>query len=962
MTLFTPTSPIGTDGLYYWRVQSFNAAGEAGPWSAVRYLTIDTTPPTEPVLSLPADNAAGIRAIPIFYWSATATANAYQFQIDDNADFSSPTYSTPDGTTIPGTPIAATSVKPTGLTVLTPYYWNVRARDAAGNWGPWSTARSITILPVIPVAPVVTSPVSAYLTSNKAPVFTWNAVTAGVNYHFQADNQGTFASPEIDQPDTGGLTTFTPSSSILSDGLYYWRVQAINAAKEAGAWSTVRYFTIDSTPPAAPVLSTPVDKAAGIRAIPYFYWAVTPTASAYQFQIDDSEDFSSPVFSTPDGTASSGTPITVVYAKPTGLTVLTPYYWHVRARDAAGNWGPYSVSRTITILPLIPTAPVVTAPALKLLTSNTSPTFTWNPVTTGVNYQIQADNQGTFVSPEVDQTDTGGLTTFTPSSPITPDGLYYWRVRAINSAKEPGAWSTVRYFTIDTTPPEPPSLSLPVDNAPGIRATPVFYWGITPTANAYQYQIDDNADFTSPTYSTPDGTEFPGTPITTVSIKPTGLVVLTPYYWRVRARDVVGNWGKWSASRTITIQPVIPAAPVLTSPASAYLTNNTQPALVWNSVTAGVTYHVQIDNHSNFTSPELERSDTAGITGFTPSSPIALNGLYYWRVRAFNAVGEPGAWSTARYFTVDTVAPVAPLLSLPADNAAGIRSTPIFYWAVAATANAYQFQIDDNSDFSSPTYSTPDGTTIPGTPITTVSVKPTGLSILTPYYWHVRARDAAGNWGAWSASRTITILPTIPAAPALIYPSIYGLTSDSTPTLTWGAVTDGVNYHIQVDNLSTFISPEADGYSGGATSFTPDTPIKPDGLYYWRVQAINASGESGAWSALRYFTVDTTAPSAPLLSSPIDNAAGIRAIPYFYWLAAATANAYQFQIDDNADFSSLVYSTPDGITVPGTPVTVTYAKPTGLVVSTPYYWRVRARDAAGNWSAWSASRTITIQP
>jgi hypothetical protein len=962
MTSYTPPTPLTPDGVYYWRVQSFNAAGEAGPWSTVRYLTIDTTPPAAPVLLLPADNAASVRAIPIFYWAASATATAYQFQIDDNTDYSSPVYSTPDGTTVPGTPATATNVKPTGLEILTPYYWHVRARDTAGNWGPWSPPRTITILPVIPAAPVATAPVSAYLTSNTTPLFTWSAVSAAVTYHFQADNLATFVSPEIDQPDTGGLTTFTPSTPITPDGLYYWRVQAINAAGEPGAWSTARYLTIDTTPPAAPVLIMPANNAAGIRAIPYFYWAATPTASAYQFQIDDSEDFSSPVFSTPDGAANPGTPISAAYAKPTGLVVLTPYYWHVRARDAAGNWGPWSGSQTITILPLIPTAPAVTAPALKLLTSNTNPTFTWNSVTAGVNYQIQVDNQVTFASPEVNQTDTGGLTSFTPSTPITPNGLYYWRVRAVNAAGEPGVWSATWYFTIDTTPPASPLLSNPADNAPGVRDTPIFYWGVTPTANAYQYQIDDNADFSSPTFKTPDGTTVPGTPLTAVSIKPTGLVVLTPYYWRVRARDAAGNWGAWSSSRTITIQPVIPVAPVLTSPAYAYVTNNTTPALAWNTVTAGVTYHVQIDNLSTFVSPEVEQKDTGGLTTFTPPSSITPDALYYWRVRAFNAVGEPGAWSTARYFSIDTAPPAAPVLSYPANNAAVMRTVPYFYWAATATANAYQFQIDDNVDFSSPAYSTPDGTTIPGGPVTVTYVKPTSLTILVPYYWHVRARDAAGNWGPWSASWSITILPTIPAAPTLIYPPIYGLTNDSTPTLTWNPVTDGVNYHIQVDNLYTFTSPEVDGYSGGPTSFTPTNPITPDGLYFWRVQAINASGEAGAWSTLQYFTVDTTAPTAPVLSSPVDNAAGLKAIPYFYWLAAATANAYQFQIDDNADFSSLDYSTPDGTIVPGTPVTVTYAKPTGLVISTPYYWRARARDAAGNWSAWSGSRTITIQP
>ncbi|NMB60072.1 MAG: hypothetical protein GYA12_12950, partial [Chloroflexi bacterium] len=510
----------------------------------------------------------------------------------------------------------------------------------------------------------------------------------------------------------------------------------------------------------------------------------------------------------------------------------------------------------------------------------------------------------------------------------------------------------------DTTPPVAPILSLPADNAAGIRAIPTFTWAVAATANAYQFQIDDNTDFSSPAYSTSDVT-----PIAITSVKPTGLSALTPYYWHVRTRDAAGNWGDWSVSRTITILPVIPTAPVLTAPASGTLTRITTPTLTWNSVAGGVTYQVQVDNQSTFVSPEISEEDTGGVTAFTAASPIVVDGLYYWRVRAVNAAGEPGAWSAARYFTVDTNPPAAPVLSLPADNSAGLRAIPLFTWGAAATASAYQFQFDDNADFSSPTFSTPDGTTVPGTPIAVTSYKPAAMDVLIPYYWHVRARDAAGNWGPWSAARTVTISPIVPGAPTFVYPPIYGLTNDTTPTFTWNAVTAGALYQIQVDNLSTFTSPEVDEtVSGGLTAFTPSFPITPDGLYYWRVRAFNALGETGAWSTPRYFTVDTAPPPIPVLSSPADNVAGLRVIPYFYWTAAATAAGYQFAIDDNADFSSPVYSTPDGVDVPGTPITTTYARPTGLVTSTPYYWHVRARDQAGNWSDWSAARTITIQP
>jgi hypothetical protein len=73
---------------------------------------------------------------------------------------------------------------------------------------------------------------------------------------------------------------------------------------------------------------------------------------------------------------------------------------------------------------------------------------------------------------------------------------------------------------------------------------------------------------------------------------------------------------------------------------------------------------------------------------------------------------------------------------------------PLFTWSIPSTegANAYQFRIDDDPAYNSPAAITPDGSTIPGTPLATVSYTPTGLAYGMVYYWSVRARDIAGNW------------------------------------------------------------------------------------------------------------------------------------------------------------------------------------------------------------------------
>ena len=160
----------------------------------------------------------------------------------------------------------------------------------------------------------------------------------------------------------------------------------------------------------------------------------------------------------------------------------------------------------------------------------------------------------------------------------------------------------------------------------------------------------------------------------------------------------------------------------------------------------GYTYHIQIDNLSTFASPEYEALLEPGVLSITPPVSFTTNGYYYWRVQAVNINGESGAWSILRYFTIDTIPPLAPVLYLPRDNTVSLI-IPYFSWYAAAGANAYQFQIDDNQDFSSPVH-----TSSLDTPLTVRSYKPTGLTANTTYYWRVRSRDIAGNWNDWAVS------------------------------------------------------------------------------------------------------------------------------------------------------------------------------------------------------------------
>jgi hypothetical protein len=81
------------------------------------------------------------------------------------------------------------------------------------------------------------------------------------------------------------------------------------------------------------------------------------------------------------------------------------------------------------------------------------------------------------------------------------------------------------------------------------------------------------------------------------------------------------------------------------------------------------------------------------------------------------------------------------------------------------------------------------------------------------------------------------------------------------------------------------------------------------------------------------------APSSPTLISPPNNAIGLPPAPQFEWSAVSTADAYLLELDDNTDFSTLVYS--------ATVEQTTHILPIMLDNQTVYYWRVTGLNICG---------------
>jgi len=187
-------------------------------------------------------------------------------------------------------------------------------------------------------------------------------------------------------------------------------------------------------------------------------------------------------------------------------------------------------------------------------------------------------------------------------------------------------------------------------------------------------------------------------------------------------------------------------------------------------------------------------------------------------------------------------------------------------------------------------------------------------------------------------------------APALQFPGQNQVINSTTPAFNWSSVANAGHYEIVIANDNAFGSVVETQNNITTLPFTPLNPLA-DGTYYWRVRTYNPANVEGPWSAVRTFTVDTAGPAAPINSSPTD-AATVRPTPTFRWSRPATAVHYEFKYDNDADLLSPIY------TASGPNPS---RKPPKMAAGT-FYWQVRARDAAGNWSNWSTAFTITIQP
>jgi len=379
-------------------------------------------------------------------------------------------------------------------------------------------------------------------------------------------------------------------------------------------------------------------------------------------------------------------------------------------------------------------------------------------------YHLQRSNTGepgTF-APNPDQLLTTPAFVDSGLQPST-DYTYmvYWENDLYSSEQMtvPSTSRTLGRFTEPRFYREPPF-------SPGTSNT--LMWGWIADATAYYVEYDDNPGFTSPLNSGwVTGTQWTAT----------GLTDKVTYYYRVKCRNAAMAESGWSNvapvwdeasmsyryprvfSRQDAAPPTTPGAPRDTGDYATTTTVRFSWTAASDTGTSGSgmgSYDLRVG-----TAPGLNNVFDGNVGNVVARVVTGANGqLLFARVCARDNAGNAGPWSgDSDGILIDTEPPPAP--AAPRDTGSFTTSTALrFSWTAARDAGT--------SGSGVASYDLQVGTKVGGSDVFNANVGAVLTKTITGsagkiYFARVRARDRAGNVGAWSpTSDGITVDATRP--------------------------------------------------------------------------------------------------------------------------------------------------------------------------------------------------------
>jgi hypothetical protein len=757
------------------------------------------------------------------------------------------------------------------------YQAEVHVTDAAGNVSPDAQSEIYELDTTGPSAPTFTAQPTG---TDNVPAVTWTwtgeTPTTGVCRLFFTPT-GSSTAALVAGPVACDAQTYATTLSS-GDGFYQLTVVLTDPSGNVGAVATSTGYTLDLTPPGAPVVNGPSGTSNDTTAD---YVIVGPVEA----------------LATEECRLTRGATVVSDWAGCTLPRTITlvgdgSYVLEVRLTDQYGNLGPAGASPAYLLDTKLPTVPVVTAPPSP--SSNGAPVFTI--VTDSDTTTTCRVTRGAVVA--IDTTACAG--SFTAPLSGLPDGDYVVSVTATDPATNTSTGASAPY-TYDTTRPLAPVVTGPA--GPSQTRNPVFSWtgegGARPECSLQEktraagpwvgcaspfaptlpadgswvlsvrlvdsagnvgdvgqsgaYVLDTTAPptpvVTPPTSpgrdlapswsaSTEEGSRVEcrlSGPGQLANWAPCVLPVATAistdgrYIFEVRATDVAGNVSSPGTGEYV-LDTTAPPAPVVVQPTSPG--RNRTPSVTFTAE-AGTTGSCKLTHGTTIL------SDAAPC-----ASPAAINltglpdGAYTLSIRAVDLAGNVGPAGTATY-VLDTTAPATPVFTLIAGSPSSDRSPAFGFNAELGTTPTCKVTL--------PSGSTRD--------LTCANPLTLDLSGATDgdYDLAIRATDPAGNTSA-AATTTYQLDSTAPAAPRVVGPTSPG----SIRNPVW-KISSTKPAECRVLRGTTVFK----DWTPCTTSYSLDLFAQPDAVYVLEARVIGTTA-----ATMSRYRLDTTGPAAATIIGP----------------------------------------------------------------------------------------------
>ena len=976
-TSYTNTSYIENGNTYYYKVRALKSDGTAGAWSSivsVTYCAASTGTLSAPTVTGGNDS----QGRPTLTWKVVTGAAKYDVYRARSKDGDYIKYSA-----VTGTSYTNTSYIESGNT----YYYKVRALDANGTAGAWSSIVSVTYRK--PAAATVASGKcgdSASWTLDAAGTLTISGT--GATYDFFNDYNCT--APWYDAELRLQIKKAVVNKGITYVGTYAFRDCAeltsvsLPAGLEEMGSSVFRYCeSLTSITIPAGVTSIGGDFFYGCASLksvtlPDSLWdaggcTFMDCASLTSVRLPANlRDIAWWMFKDCTNLTSVTIPRGIVEVKKEAFDGCTSLK-NVTFTGSAADWKGVTIRPGNTALTSAAIkctgSTVLTAPTLTLSVSKKGqPTLKWSAVSGAAGYQLWCSYDGGddgdpyyrwFVN-----NDKTATSYTVPTDYLEKGRTYTYKVRAVTSSGAVGSFSKEVTFTYNPAA----SLAAPaVTGGNDSQGRPTLKWNAVTGAAKYEVYRARSKDGDYIKYSTTTGTSY-----TNISYIEDG----NTYYYKVRALKSDGTAGAWSSIVSVTYRK--PAAATVASGKcgdSAKWTLDAAGTLTISG--SGKTWDF-IDEDWNANAPWYDASLRLRI-----KKVVVEKGITYVGTRAFYDCSEMTSVSlptTLETMGADVFMYCTGLTSVTIPDGVTFISGDFFLGCTSLKSVTLPDSLRDIGGCTFMYCTSLTSVRLPATllsiswqmfkdckSLTSLTIPRSVVNVMQDAFSgctalkNVTYTGTAADWKAltiYSGNEALTRAnvrctgSTVLTAPTLTL----SVSKKGQPTLKWNAVSGAAGYQI----WCSYDSGDRTGpwyhwltnLDKGTASFTDDRELEKGRTYTYKVRAYTASGSMGTFSnevTITYQPKQTLA--APTVTAGLDD----QGYPALTWPAVPDAARYEVYraASEDGNFAQLAAVTSNS-----------YTNSAVLTDGAAYYYKVRALDSDGEAGPFSdvVSVTYTARP